>query len=46
MWSNAVLIAGVGFSVVFIVLTVLMAAMHIAGLALSSKKHHESEHTK
>ena len=37
MWSNAVLIAGVGFGVVFVVLTLLMAAMRIAGAVLSSE---------
>ncbi len=46
MWSNAVLIAGVGFGVVFVVLTLLMAAMRIAGAVLSSKNAQKTEPTK
>ena len=37
MWSQAVLIAGVGFGVVFTVLALLLISMRVVGRALSSK---------
>ena len=37
MWSQAVLIAGVGFGVVFVVLVLLMASMRIGGAVMSPK---------
>ena len=46
MWSNAVLIAGVGFGIVFVVLGLLMMSMQLAGVVLSSKSGKKSETTK
>ena len=37
MWSQAILIAGVGFGVVFTVLALLLISMRIVGMVLSSK---------
>ena len=46
MWSNAFVIAGVGFAVVFAVLALLMTAMRIAGAVMSSKSSKETETAK
>jgi Na+-transporting methylmalonyl-CoA/oxaloacetate decarboxylase gamma subunit len=43
MWSQAVLIAGVGFGIVFVVLALLMTAMRIAGAVMSSKRAEKTE---
>ena len=46
MWSQAFVIAGVGFGVVFAVLALLMASMRIAGAALSLKSAKKAEPAK
>lgn len=46
MWSQALLIAGVGFGVVFIVLVLLLISMRIAGAAMSPKKAKKTEAAK
>lgn len=46
MWEQAVLIAGVGFGVVFAVLALLMASMRVVGAVMSSKSAKKTEATK
>ena len=46
MWEQAVLIAGVGFGVVFIVLALLMTSMRIVGAVMSTKSAKITEATK
>ena len=46
MWEQAVLIAGVGFGVVFVVLALLMASMRIAGTVMAPKIAKKTEATK
>ena len=46
MWEQAVLIAGVGFGVVFTVLALLMISMRIVGTAMSPKTAKKTEAAK
>lgn len=43
MWSDAFLIAGVGFGVVFAVLALLMVCIRIVRSALSAKRAKKTE---
>jgi len=42
MWSQAVLIAGIGFGVVFVVLALLMISMRVAGAVMSPRASSKS----
>jgi len=46
MWEQAVLIAGVGFGVVFVVLALLMISMRIAGAIMAPKAAKKTEAAK
>ena len=43
MWSRSVVVAVVGFGVVFFVLTLLMAAMQVVGTVLSRMSQKKAE---
>ena len=46
MWSQAILIASVGFGVVFTVLALLLISMRIVGKVMSSKSGKKAEAAK
>jgi Na+-transporting methylmalonyl-CoA/oxaloacetate decarboxylase gamma subunit len=46
MWEQAVLIAAVGFGVVFVVLALLLVSMRVVGAVMSSKSTKKAEAAK
>ena len=46
MWEQAVLIASVGFGVVFVVLALLLISMRVMGAVMSPKTAKKTEVTK